>query len=215
MMSQPRSPNRNGRGGDDGPAVIGADAGRRSRHGDRSFETHAVPLTALVPALNVAENLFLNRERVAGPSVIKAFGWLRKRQMYAESRQILSELNVTLPSVRATVDRLSGGQRQAIAVGRAAAWGSHIVIMDEPSAALGVEQARNMRELIGRLASRGIAVMLITHNMQEALEVCDHAIVLRHGRKVGDVNTAAVTARDLVDMITGAGLRPDLEEAEL
>jgi simple sugar transport system ATP-binding protein len=170
---------------------------------------------ALVPALNVAENLFLNRELVAGRSVLKSIGWLRKRQMYAQSRQILNELHVTLPSVRLTVDRLSGGQRQAVAVGRAAAWGSHIVIMDEPSAALGVEQAKNVRELIGQLASRGIAVLLITHNMQEAIEVCDHAIVLRHGRKVGDVDTSAVTARDLVDMITGASLRHGVEDAEL
>lgn len=170
---------------------------------------------ALVPALNVAENLFLNRELVAGRSVFKSVGWLRKRQMYAQSRQILNELRVTLPSVRLTVDRLSGGQRQAVAVGRAAAWGSHIVIMDEPSAALGVEQAKNVRELIGQLASRGIAVLLITHNMQEAIEVCDQAIVLRHGRKVGDVDTSAATARDLVDMITGASLREGIEDAEL
>lgn len=170
---------------------------------------------ALVPALNVAENLFLNRELVAGRSILKSVGWLRKRQMYAQSRQILNELHVTLPSVRLTVDRLSGGQRQAVAVGRAAAWGSHIVIMDEPSAALGVEQAKNVRELIGQLASRGIAVLLITHNMQEAIEVCDQAVVLRHGRKVGDVDTSSVTARDLVDMITGASLRQGVEDAEL
>ena len=170
---------------------------------------------ALVPALNVAENLFLNRERVVGRRLLAPVGWLRKREMYAESRRILGELNVTLPSVRMAVEHLSGGQRQAVAVGRAAAWGSHIVIMDEPSAALGVEQSRNVRELIARLASRDVAVLLITHNMQEAIEVCDRAIVLRHGRKVGDVDTTAVTARDLVDLITGASLRQGVEEAEL
>ena len=136
---------------------------------------------ALVPALNVAENLFLNRERVVGRRLLAPVGWLRKREMYAESRRILGELNVTLPSVRMAVEHLSGGQRQAVAVGRAAAWGSHIVIMDEPSAALGVEQSRNVRELIARLASRDVAVLLITHNMQEAIEVCDRAIGLCDG----------------------------------
>ena len=170
---------------------------------------------ALVPALNVAENLFLNRERVGGPRALHPVGWLRKRQMIAESLDILRELNVTLSSVKMPVDRLSGGQRQAIAVGRAAAWGSHIVILDEPSAALGVEQSRNVRELIGRLAAKGVAVLLITHNMQEAIEVCDRAVVLRHGRKVGDVETANATACDLVDLITGATLRRDLDDAEL
>jgi simple sugar transport system ATP-binding protein len=170
---------------------------------------------ALVPALNVAENLFLNRERVSGPRLVRSLGWLRKREMYARSREVLNELNINLPSVRVSVERLSGGQRQAIAVGRAAAWGSHIVIMDEPSAALGVEQSKQVRELIGRLAAKGVAVLLITHNMQEAIEVCDRAVVLRHGRKVGDVDTSTATARDLVDLITGAALRQYLEDDEL
>lgn len=168
---------------------------------------------ALVPALNVAENLFLNRERVAGFRGVRGVGWLKKREMYAMSRRILEELSVRLPSVRLPVERLSGGQRQAVAVGRAAAWGSHIVIMDEPSAALGVEQSRNVRQLIGRLAARQVAVLLITHNMQEAIEVCDRAVVLRHGRKVGDVDTRSVTPRDLVDLITGASLAPSRDDA--
>jgi simple sugar transport system ATP-binding protein len=169
---------------------------------------------ALVPALNVAENLFLNRELVSGPRFVRGCGWLRKREMYAHARQILKELNVTIPSVRMPVERLSGGQRQAIAVGRAAAWGRHIVILDEPSAALGVEQSRNVRELIGKLAANGVTVLLITHNMQEAMEVCDRAVVLRHGRKVGDVDIEGTTSRDLVDLITGASGR-ELDEATL
>jgi simple sugar transport system ATP-binding protein len=171
---------------------------------------------ALVPTLNVAENLFLNREIARGGMMLRPLGWLNKRAMYAQARAILDELNVVLPSMRLAVERLSGGQRQAVAVGRAAAWGSHIVIMDEPSAALGVAQARNVRQLIAKLASKQVAVLLITHNMQEAIEVCDRAVVLRHGRKVGEVDTADVSARDLVDLITGAAPSQELDdEAQL
>jgi simple sugar transport system ATP-binding protein len=148
--------------------------------------------------------------------MLRPLGWLNKRAMYAQARAILDELNVVLPSMRLAVERLSGGQRQAVAVGRAAAWGSHIVIMDEPSAALGVAQARNVRQLIAKLASKQVAVLLITHNMQEAIEVCDRAVVLRHGRKVGEVDTADVSARDLVDLITGAAPSQELDdEAQL
>jgi ABC-type sugar transport system ATPase subunit len=111
-----------------------------------------------------------------------------------------------VPSVDEDVRNLSGGQRQAIAVGRAVAWGRHIVLMDEPAAALGVQQSRQVIELTRRLSSEGVAVLFISHNMQHVVEVCDRAVVLRHGRKVGDVSMSSVTARDLMDLITGAEL---------
>jgi simple sugar transport system ATP-binding protein len=159
---------------------------------------------ALVGSLDVASNLFLNRELVLGTGPLRRIGWLNKRRMYKQSREILDELQIRIPSVKQSVERLSGGQRQAVAVGRAVGWGQHIVLMDEPAAALGVEQAQHVLQLVDRLRGQGVGVVFISHNMQQVVDVCDRAIVLMHGRKVGDVAIADVTTRDLVDLITGA-----------
>lgn len=163
----------------------------------------------LVETLDVASNLFLNRELVRGWQRLWRFGWLQKRAMQRETREILDELEIRIESVRTPVAKLSGGQRQAVAVGRAVGWGRHVVLLDEPTAALGVEQAAHVNELIGQLRDRGIAVLLISHNMQQVVDTCDRAVVLLHGRKVGDVAVADVTARDLVDLITGAAVPGD------
>lgn len=159
---------------------------------------------ALVEGLDVAKNLFLNRELPARWRVLRWFGWMDKRRMYRETEETLERLSIRIPSVKQTVNKLSGGQRQSIAVGRAVAWGRHIVLMDEPAAALGVEQAQLVLDLIRRLREDGIAVLLISHNMQHVVEVCTRVVVLRHGAKVGDVDVDDVVARDLVDLITGA-----------
>lgn len=159
---------------------------------------------ALIDTLDVTANLFLNREALRSAPGTRWFGWLNERRMHHQAMEILESLHINIPSVRAPIQRLSGGQRQAVAVGRAIAWGQRIVVMDEPSAALGVEQTRLVLDLVLRLKEHGILVILITHNMQQALEVCSRAVVLRHGSIVGDVNIADVTARDLVDLITGS-----------
>jgi simple sugar transport system ATP-binding protein len=159
---------------------------------------------ALVSQLDVAANLFLNREIVSDHPLLRRLRWLNKKKMQAEAEQILEHLQIRIPSARITVDRLSGGQRQAVAIGRAIGWGRHIVLLDEPAAALGVEQSRHVNDLIRRLRDNGVAVLLISHNMQSVIEVCDRAVVLRHGRKVGDVMIRNVSASDLVALITGA-----------
>ena len=159
---------------------------------------------SLVDTLDVPSNLFMNRELVRREPVLKWLGWIDDRRMRAETRDILSRLRIEVPSVDEAVRNLSGGQRQAVAVGRAVSWGRHIVLMDEPAAALGVEQSRQVLELIRRLVEEGVAILFISHNMQHVAEVCDRAVVLRHGRKVGDVSMPDVTARDLMDLITGA-----------
>lgn len=158
---------------------------------------------ALVEHLDVAGNLYLNREIYRDMPLLRAIGWLDKRAMRQGAREKLERLRINIPSMRQPVARLSGGQRQAIAVGRAVAWGQHIVMMDEPVAALGVEQSRVVLELVGELRSAGVAVLLISHNMQDVIDHCDRAIVLRHGQKVGDVRVADVDGNDLVAMITG------------
>lgn len=169
---------------------------------------------ALVEGLDVAKNLFLNRELPTRWPVLRQLGWMDKRRMYRETEETLERLSIRVPSVKQTVNKLSGGQRQSIAVGRAVAWGRHIVLMDEPAAALGVEQARLVLDLIRRLREDGIAVLLITHNMQHVIEVCTRVVVLRHGAKVGDLDVGDVTARDLVDLITGASLADSPRTAE-
>jgi simple sugar transport system ATP-binding protein len=159
---------------------------------------------ALIDTLDVTANLFLNREELAGRPA-RWLGFLKQRQMHRDAKHILDSLKISIPSVRYPIERLSGGQRQAVAVGRAVAWGQRIVLMDEPSAALGVEQTRLVLELIRTLRERNILVVLISHNMQNVLEVCTRAVVLRHGSVVADVPIADVTARDLIDHITGTG----------
>lgn len=159
---------------------------------------------ALIDTLDVTANLFLNRETVRGPGLVQRLGWLSNRRMHVQAKAVLDSLHINIPSVRTPIQRLSGGQRQAVAVGRAVAWGQRIVLMDEPSAALGVEQTRLVLDLIRRLQASGVLVLLITHNMQQVMEVCSRAVVLRHGNLVGDVNVADIVARDLVDLITGA-----------
>lgn len=159
---------------------------------------------ALVEGLDVTKNLFLNRELPSRWPFLRWLGWMDKRKMYRETEQTLQRLSIRVPSVRQPVSSLSGGQRQSVAVGRAVAWGRHIVLMDEPAAALGVEQSRLVLDLIDRLREDEIAVLLVSHNMQHVIEVCTRVVVLRHGEKVGDVDVDDVTARDLVDLITGA-----------
>lgn len=159
---------------------------------------------AVVPEMDVAANMFLNRELTLGLPILRHLGWLDKGSMYRRTREILDRLHVHVPSVRQRLAELSGGQRQAVAVSRAVEWSNDIVLLDEPTAAVGVEQAGVILDLIRKLSKEGIAVLLISHNMQHVVDVCDRAVVLRHGTKVGDVKMVDVTAADLVDLITGA-----------
>jgi simple sugar transport system ATP-binding protein len=157
---------------------------------------------ALVPELDVAANLFLNREEVWGGRLLGRLGILRNGRMQARSEEVLVRIGARVKSPRQRVMDLSGGQRQAIAIGRTVAWGRRVVLMDEPAAALGVEQARQVLRLTRTLADSGVAVVLISHNMQHVVDACDRAVVLRQGRVVGDVRVAETTTQDLVHLIT-------------
>ncbi len=169
---------------------------------------------ALVPQLDVAANMFLNRELTVSWPVLRQLGWLDKKAMYVRCREILDRLHVNIPSVHQRLNQLSGGQRQAVAVSRAVEWSNDIVLLDEPTAAVGVEQAEVILNLIRTLAEQQVAVLLISHNMQHVVQVCDRAVVLRHGAKVGDVVVPEVTAPDLVDLITGASRGFDANMSE-
>lgn len=191
---------------DSGTILIhGAQVDLKSPQDARGIGIETVHQTlAVVPEMDVAANMFLNRELTSRMPVLKHLGWLDKRRMYRRTREILDRLHVEVPSVRQRLADLSGGQRQAVAVSRAVEWSNDIVLLDEPTAAVGVEQAGVILDLIRKLSHEGIAVLLISHNMQHVVEVCDRAVVLRHGAKVGDVVVTEVTAADLVDLITGA-----------
>ena len=158
----------------------------------------------LVGPLSIATNLFLGRELISKNPILKRIGWLDKKPMQSQAEEILKKLRIQIQSVKDPVENLSGGQRQSVAVGRAVAWGRHIVLMDEPVAALGVRQSEFVLELIASLASTGVAVVLISHNMQQVLGVCDEVLVMRHGRNVGKFRIEGVEARDLVSLMTGA-----------
>lgn len=159
---------------------------------------------SLIDTLNVVENLFLNREQTRGGRLGARIGLLNKRSMHAQCRATLARLEISIPSLTKPVGLLSGGQRQAIAIGRAVAWGQRIVLLDEPAAALGVEQARRVMDLIVSLREAGVAVLLITHNMDRVVAVCDNAVILRQGRKAAEASVHQVTKDDLVGFITGA-----------
>ncbi len=191
---------------DDGSILV--DGNEVSIHGAQQARALGIETVyqdlALVDTMDVAANLFLNRELPHRNRFLRAIGWLDDRRMREESEEILQTIGVKTPSVRRPVRSLSGGQRQGISVGRAVGWGSHIVLMDEPAAALGVEQSRHVLDTVRRLRDANVAVVFISHNMQHVMDVCSSATVLFHGRKVGDVTIAEATTRDLVDLITGA-----------
>ena len=124
--------------------------------------------------------------------------------MEAEARRVLSTLRVNLPSLDTPVASLSGGQRQAVAIARAVLWGSKLVIMDEPTAALGVAQTAEVLRLVRDLAAQGFGVILITHNMQNVFEVADNVVVLRLGETVLEERKDKLTPETVVGCITGS-----------
>lgn len=161
---------------------------------------------ALVDSLDVTTNMFLHRELIK-PGMGRWLRWMDRKRMHGDTQEILERLHIRINSVRQPMSQLSGGQRQSVAVGRAVAWGRHIVLLDEPAAALGVEQTALVLDLIRRLRTEGVGVLLISHNMHDVIDVCDRAVVLRHGLKVAQLDDLTdVTTRDLVDIITGVAL---------
>lgn len=174
----------------------------RSVHAARKLGVEVVHQNlALANSLDASSNLFLGREIVVGPHWL---GLLNKREMRRQTADVLQRLHVNLKSPRVSVEDLSGGQRQGIAVGRAVAWGQRVVLMDEPAAALGVEQSQHVLDLVRRLGESGVAVLFISHNMQHVMEVCHRVTVLQRGMSLGSAEIADVTAQDLVGFITGA-----------
>ena len=160
---------------------------------------------AVAPALDIASNLFLGREtRKAGP-LGSVFRMLDKSGMRREARRALDELGIgTLQDITQTVESLSGGQRQAVAVARAGAFGSKVIILDEPTAALGVKESGQVLQLIRDLRAKGMPVILISHNMPHVFEVADRIHIQRLGRRAAVVDPKSISMSDAVAIMTGA-----------
>jgi D-xylose transport system ATP-binding protein len=158
---------------------------------------------ALCDNLDVVANLFLGREQTTTliPGVVQPISELTMEQ---RAVQLLAELHVRLPSARRQIAMLSGGQRQSVAVARAVMWNSKVVLLDEPTAALGVEQTGQVKELIRRLRERGLGVVVISHNLADIFDVSDRIIVLRLGRRVATFDTHTTNQEAVVAAITGA-----------
>ncbi len=158
----------------------------------------------VVGLFSSAENLFLGREP-SPPGPLKYLGWIDREVMRSKTAEELEGLHVSVHSVDAPIISLSGGQRQSIAVARASLWATSVVILDEPTAALGVEQSAELLRLVRRLADSGTAVILVTHDMPQVLAVCDKAVVLRHGRCIADEIVGVETdVTRLVGLVTGS-----------
>lgn len=168
---------------------------------------------ALSPALSIADNMFLGRE-LRKPGILgTVFRKLDRAEMERRARQMLTDLGLlTIQNIGQAVESLSGGQRQGVAVARAAAFGSKAVIMDEPTAALGVKESRKVLDLIQEVRSRGIPIILISHNMPHVFEVADRVHVHRLGRRLCVINPKEHTMSDAVAYMTGA---KQPEEAEV
>jgi D-xylose transport system ATP-binding protein len=159
---------------------------------------------ALFDNLTPAQNFYCGRE-IASPAWLpRGLRLLNGRVMDREAAGVLERLKVKLPKFDAPVALMSGGQRQAIAVARATVFARKVVILDEPTAALGVRESRKVVDLIAQLRAEGNAVILITHNMEHVIELADRAVVLRQGRKVGELKPARANQQELVSMIVGA-----------
>lgn len=159
---------------------------------------------AVAPALDIATNLFLGRE-LRRDGLLGKLRFLDKKAMRAEAKSQLESLGIaTVQDISVPIENLSGGQRQAVAVARAAMFGTKLVILDEPTAALGVKETASVLDLIKRISARGLPVILISHDMPAIFEVADRIHVHRLGRRVGVVDPRQITMSDAVAYITGA-----------
>jgi simple sugar transport system ATP-binding protein len=158
---------------------------------------------ALALDLNPVENLYLGRE-IPAPGLLGRLGFLNRAAMRAEAAASFSNLSVRIPDIKGAVANFSGGQRQGVAVARALMWAKRLVFMDEPTAALGVAQTRNVLDLIRRVRDSGVSVVLISHSMPDVLAVADRISVLRLGRRVVTFDANKTTSDELVGAMTGS-----------
>lgn len=176
--------------------INGTKAEIRSPRDARAHNIETIYQTlALADNLDAASNLFLGRE------IVTAGGMLDDAQMEAETRKIMGRLNPNFRKFNVPVSALSGGQRQSVAIARAVYFNARILIMDEPTAALGPHETQMVAELIQELKKQGLGIFLIEHDIHAVMDLCDRAVVMKNGQKVGTVNVGEVTDDDILGMI--------------
>lgn len=158
---------------------------------------------ALFDNLDTTANFFAGREEAVPSWLPRGMRWMRSKPMAAHSAEVVGRLKINLPSNSTSVGMMSGGQRQAIAVARSAAFASRVVILDEPTAALGLRESRQVLDLILRLREEGCAVIVISHAMDHVMEIADRAVVMRRGRVVGEEVPSPANRARLVSLIVG------------
>jgi ABC-type sugar transport system ATPase subunit len=159
----------------------------------------------LAENIDIAGNIFLSRE-LTKKRLGNLIATLNNKLMWKEAERILKRLKIRFSSTKNLVSDLSGGQRQAVAIGRAVYWNAKVILMDEPTAALGVKESTKVLELIKKLKSEGLSIVVISHNLQQVFAVADRITVLRGGRRVGSKMTGETSGDEIVKMIVGAGL---------
>ena len=177
--------------------------GRKTSFADASAaRTHGIEVVyqdlALADQQTVYMNMFLGRELTRGPLKL-----LDRRRMIEDTEALVKDLDVRIPSVRSTIRDLSGGQRQGVAIARATRWASKLVLLDEPTAALGVAETAKVEELILSLKARNIAILIISHSLDQVFRLSDRICVLRRGQQIGIRETAKSDKNEIVSMITG------------
>jgi len=166
---------------------------------------------ALFDNLDAVGNFYAGRERSKG-GLLSKLGWIDDKAMAAETDELLDRLQVNLPGKGTDIGLMSGGQRQAVACARAIAFGERIVILDEPTSALGAREAGNVLRLIKEAPGNGVSVIVISHNLEHVMEVADRAVVLRQGRYVGEETPDAEHHEALVGLIVGSGEKETAEK---
>ncbi len=170
---------------------------------------------AVAPAMTIAENLFLGREILRPGWLARLLRWIDKKKMLEEASADMKDLKIGIRSMNQAVETLSGGQRQGVAVARSAAFARHVVIMDEPTAALGVKEGNMVLELIRRVRDSGLPVIIISHNMPHVFEIADRIHIQRLGKRAAVVNPKTISMSDAVAVMTGAKVAEELSPETL
>ncbi|NWJ44280.1 MAG: sugar ABC transporter ATP-binding protein [Chloroflexi bacterium] len=157
---------------------------------------------ALCENLDATDNIFLGREPIK--HTLGIFNRVDRNYMLRESKQVLDQLDIIIPNLKRPIRQMSGGQRQAVSIARAVYWNAKLMIMDEPTAALGVPEQRKVLELVHTLRQRGVPVIVISHNMQDVFAVADRMVVMRRGTKAGERSVTNTNPNEIVSLMVGA-----------
>lgn len=166
---------------------------------------------ALVDTMTAYQNVYLGREKLSDNPLLRFFRLVDDRTMRTRAREVLDSLAVKIPSINVSVKGMSGGQRQCLAIARALLWGRRIVILDEPTAALGVRETEQVLDVIRDLRKHDISVILVSHNMQQLMSVADRVTVMRLGQTIATRDVKKTEVSEIVGLITGA-ITPAMEE---